>query len=73
MKALVNLGYVKAASFCWPKRKFGDTYNLKSSGIRAKSQFKARFSSDTMREHEAAIVEIQSFGRESQESTTLDS
>ena len=64
LKALVEVGYVKAARFGRSKKKLGYAYILTPAGIRAKSQITARFLSYKMREHEALIAEIETLTRE---------
>lgn len=70
LKALVDVGYVKAARFRRSKRKLGYAYILTPAGIRAKSKITARYLSRKMREHEALIAEIETLTRELQESKT---
>ena len=70
LKALVEVGYVKASRFKRSKRKLGYAYVLTPAGIRAKSQITARFLSRKMREHEALVAEIERLSRELQESKT---
>ena len=68
LKALVDVGFVKASRFKRSKKKLGYAYVLTPSGIRAKSQITARFLSYKMREHEALVIEIKRLTRELQES-----
>ena len=70
LKALVEVGYVKASRFKRSKRKLGYAYVLTPAGIRAKSQITARFLSHKLREHEALVAEIERLSRELQESKT---
>ena len=72
LKALVDVGYVKASRFKRSKRKLGYAYVLTPAGIQAKSQITARFLSRKMREHETLIAEIETLKRELQESKTQD-
>ena len=70
LKALIEVGYVKASRFKRSKRKLGYAYVLTPAGIRAKSQITARFLSQKMQEHAALVAEIERLSRELQESKT---
>ena len=70
LKALIDVGYIKASRFKREKRKLGYADVLTPAGIRAKNQITARFLSRKMREHAALVAEIERLRRELQESKT---
>ena len=68
LKALVDVGYIKASRFKGSKRKLGYAYILTPAGIRAKSRLTAQFLSRKIREHEALIADIETLKGELHES-----